>query len=111
MYYPSLKHHPRDPFVDKLLFIAINHNPTLNEELAAIIEAHHERLADVSQGRPYFRVDDLVRNLGSFSYGTVQQIQPHLNNYIYLIAWFNSPHPWQWQWIGSNSLTLLSSFS
>ena len=110
MYSPSLKQDYSDPFMDKLLFLAINHNPTLAEQWAAISEAHYERLADVTQGRPYFRVHDLVRHIRSFSYGSVQQIRPSLNNYLYLIAWFDSPHPWQWQWIPSDSLTLLPSF-
>ena len=101
-----MKHHPRDPFVDKLIQVAINHNPTLGEQLAAITEAHHERLADLSQGRPYFRVDDLVKHLRTFSYGTVQQVRPHGYNYFYLIAWFNSPSAHQWQWVEADSLTL-----
>ena len=107
MYSPPLSN---QPFLDKLLVIAINHNQEFLLQLAAIAEAHHERLADVTQGRSYFRLHDQVRSLGNFSYGTVKQIRPNRHNYDYLIAWFNSKNPRKWQWIPETELILLSFF-
>ncbi len=98
------------PFLDKLLVLAIHQNREFLLQLAAITEAHHERLADVSQGRSYFRLGDRVSNLSNFSYGTIQQIRPNSNNYDYLVAWFNSNNRQKWGWIEEDSLTLSISF-
>lgn len=107
MYSPPLS---KQSFIDKLLVIAINHNQEFLLQLAAITEAHHERLADVTQGRSYFRLHDQVRSLCNFSYGTVKQIRPNHNHYDYLIAWFNTDNSQKWQWIPETELILLSSF-
>ena len=109
MYSHSLNDLRPPSFLDKLLVLAIHHNRDFLLQLAAITETHHERLADVSQGRSYFRVGDRVRNTHNFCYGTIQQIRPNPHNYDYLVAWFHSHNPQKWGWVEEDSLSLLSS--